>query len=225
MSLAFWTVNFTLKRLTRLLCQVEDQPLASVPARGPLILVCNHINFVEVPLMYTHLLPRPVTAFVKSDTWESPWLGPLFTLWDGIPLQRGEADPTAFRKGVQALKQGKILVITPEGTRSGHGRLQAGHPGVTYLALLSGAPLLPLAYYGQEALKNNLRRLQRTPFHIAVGQPFTIQTPSGKVTNAMRLAITDEIMYQLAALLPPAYRGVYADLSKATSNYIRPVHN
>jgi 1-acyl-sn-glycerol-3-phosphate acyltransferase len=175
--------------------------------------------------MYTHLLPRPVTSFVKSETWESPWLGALFTLWDGIPLQRGEADMTAFRKGVQALKQGKILVITPEGTRSGNGRLQPGHPGVTYLALLSGAPLLPLAYYGQEALRDNLLRLKRTPFHIAVGQPFKIQAPSGKVSNAVRQAITDEIMYQVAALLPPVYRGVYSDLTKATTYYLKPFHN
>jgi 1-acyl-sn-glycerol-3-phosphate acyltransferase len=192
-----------------------------VPARGPLILVCNHINFLEVPLMYTHLQPRPLTGFAKSETWDNPWLAPLFNLWGAIPLQRGEADTKALRKGLQALQEGKIVVITPEGTRSHNGQLQQGHPGVITLALHSAAPLLPLVYYGQEALEDNLRRLKRTEFHINVGQPFYLTVPKGKVTHAVRQAITDEIMYQLAILLPAGYRGVYADLSTATTQYLQ----
>ena len=192
-----------------------------VPARGPLILVCNHINFIEVPLMFTHLQPRPVTGFVKSETWDNPWLGPLFTLWGGIPLQRGEADTGALRKGLQALEQGYILTITPEGTRSHDGRLRQGQPGVITVALHSRAPLLPLVYYGHESLMDSLRRFRRTEFHIAVGQPFYLDVPTGKVTRSIRQAMTDEIMYQLASLLPPGYRGVYNDSSAITTRYLR----
>jgi 1-acyl-sn-glycerol-3-phosphate acyltransferase len=221
MSLAFWTVTYTIKGLTRILCRVEGDPIGMVPARGPLILVCNHINFLEVPVMYTHLQPRPVTGFAKSETWDNPLLAPLFNLWGAIPLQRGEADPTAVRKGLQALEKGYILTITPEGTRSRDGRLQQGHPGVITLAQHSRAPLLPLVYYGHEVLMDNLRRLKRAEFHIAVGQPFYLDIPPGKIARSARQAMTDEIMYQLASLLPPGYRGVYNDPSAVTSQYLR----
>ncbi len=221
MSLAFWTVTYTIKGLTRMMCRVEDSPLAKVPPKGPLILVCNHINFMDVPLVFSHLQPRPVTGFAKSETWDNPLLGSLFNLWGAIPIQRGEADLTALRAGLQALEQGKIVAITPEGTRSGHGHLQQGYPGVTYLALRSGAPLLPLVYYGQEALRGNLLRLRRTDFHIHIGLPFYIAPPQETLTRGVRQAMTDEIMYQLAALLPLEYRGVYCDSSAATTNYLR----
>jgi 1-acyl-sn-glycerol-3-phosphate acyltransferase len=192
-----------------------------VPQKGPLILVCNHINFIEVPLLYTHLLPRPITGYAKSATWDSPILGPLFSMGGAIPIRRSTADVSALKAGLQALKEDKIVGITPEGTRSGHGRLQRGHPGVVTLALHSGAPLLPLVFYGSEVIHQNMRRLRRTDFNILVGKPFLLQTRGERITSKVRRAITDEIMYQLAMLLPPAYRGVYADLEAASTNYLR----
>lgn len=221
MNLAFRTASVTVKALTHGLCRIDSRSLERVPAQGPLILVCNHINFLDAPLLYTHLLPRPVTGFAKSETWDSPFLGPLFNLGGAIPLRRGSADMSALREGLAALEKGYILAITPEGTRSGDGRLAQGHPGVVTLALHSKAPLLPLVYYGGERLSHNLRRLRRTDFHIQVGQAFTIDIKKMHVTRAVRRQITDEIMYQLAALLPEGYRGLYADLGAATSDYLR----
>lgn len=221
MRLTERTTNAIIKRLTRLLCRVDDAQLQRVPPRGPLILVSNHVNFLDVPVVYTHLQPRPVTGFSKIETWDSPFLGPLFTLWQIIPIRRGEADVEAFRRGLAALAAGQILAITPEGTRSGHGRLQRAHPGVALLAVHSGAPVLPLAFYGIEHFREDLARLRRSPFHIAVGQPFTLATGGARLTAEVRQQITDEIMYQLAALLPPAYRGHYADMSAATARYLR----
>ena len=220
MSVAFWTVNTVIKGLLRVACQVDDRELHHVPQKGPLILVCNHINSLEVPLIFTHLQPRPVTGFAKSETWDSRWQGPLFDLWGAIPIRRGEVDTRAMRQGLDALAQGKILAIAPEGTRSGHGRLQTGHAGVVTIALHSGAPLQPIVYYGGETISQNLRRLRRTDFHIRVGQAFHINTHGVRPTREMRQEITTEVMYRLAALLPEAYRGEYCDLSKATTNYI-----
>ena len=221
MSLAHRVVTWLIRRLTRILCRVHDRELARVPKQGPLILVSNHINFLEVPVMYTHLHPRPMTAFAKAETWEIPVLRRLADLWGAIPLQRGEADTTALRAGLKALEDGQILCMAPEGTRSGDGRLKRGYPGIITLALRSCAPILPIAYYGGEQFRDNLARLRRTDFHIAVGSPFTIETGDEKVTRLVRQVITDEIMYQIAALLPPAYRGEYAKLETATQKYLR----
>jgi len=222
MTLTYRVVTSTIKGLIRMLCRVDDAQLVQVPDRGPLIVVANHINFLEVPLLFTHLLPRPVTGFVKAETLNNPILGPLlFDLWEAIPIQRGEADVAAFRQALKVLEAGHILAVAPEGTRSGDGRLQRGHPGTVFLALRSGASLLPVVYYGGEHFWRNLTRLRRTDFHIVVGQPFHLDAGGVRVTRQVRRQMTDEIMYQMAALLPPAYRGAYSDLAAATKTYLR----
>jgi 1-acyl-sn-glycerol-3-phosphate acyltransferase len=160
-------------------------------------------------------------GFAKAETWDNPALGFLADLWGGIPLHRGKADTSAMRQALKALEAGYILGVTPEGTRSGHGRLQHGNPGVVLLALRSGAPLLPLVFWGGELFWDNLPRLRRTDFDAAVGQSFTLDAGGVMVNKQVRREMTDEIMYQMAALLPPAYRGVYADLSNATESYLR----
>jgi len=221
MTLTGRVVGTTIKRLTRILCRVDDAQLAHVPAQGPLILIANHVNFLEVPLLYTHLQPRSVTGFAKIETWHNPAMGLLFDLYGAIPLRRGEADVAAFRRGLAILEAGQILAVAPEGTRSGHGRLGRGYPGVVMLALRSGAPLLPMAYYGGESFRQNIARLRRTDFHIVVGRPFYLEAGGVKMTRVVRQQMVDEIMYQLAALLPPAYRGHYSNLDVATEQYLR----
>jgi 1-acyl-sn-glycerol-3-phosphate acyltransferase len=221
MTLQKRLVNTTIKGLTRIVCRVDSEQLKDVPAQGPLIIVANHINFIEVPLIYTHLQPRPVTGFAKAETWDNRLMGYLFDLWEAIPLQRGEPDLPALRRAIEALQAGKIIAVAPEGTRSGDGKLQRGHPGVVFLAQRSQAPILPIAYHGGERLGKNLRRLRRTDFHIEVGRPFTIDTHGVRVTRQVRQKIADEIMYQLSAILPKAYRGVYSNLENASQDFLR----
>lgn len=209
MSLASRLVNLAESGLVALLCRVDDAEIAKVPAVGPLILVTNHVGFLEIPVLHSRLRPRRVVGLAKAESWKNPLLGWLFDLWGAIPVKRGEPDLAALRKCLDFLRDGGILVVAPEGTRSGHGRLQRGHSGVVTLALRSGAPILPLAFCGGEALKRNAKRFRRTPFHIMVGEPFHLSV-EGRVTQAVRQDLTDNIMYKLAALLPPAYRGQYA---------------
>lgn len=219
-GLTYTLVMGLAKALTRLTCHVDAAALSQVPARGPLILTGNHINFLEVPLVYTHLLPRQMTGLVKVESFQGP-LAFFFKLADGIPVHRGEGDAAAFRKSLAALEAGRILAIAPEGTRTGNGQLRAGLPGVALLALRSGAPVQPIAYWGGEAFWPNLRRLRRTPFHVAVGPLWRVEA-AGPVTHAVRQAIADEIMLQIAALLPPAYHGVYAGRVGEPPCYLRP---
>lgn len=221
MTLTYSIVTSTIKSLTRLLCRVDDAQLAKVPDRGPLILVINHVNFLDAPILYTHLQPRLLAGFAKAEAWDNPALGFLADLWGAIPLRRGEADMSALRQGLQALEAGHILGVAPEGTRSGDGRLQQGNPGIVLLALRSGAPLLPMACSGSELFWPNLSRLRRTDFRIYVGQSFHLDAGGNKVTRLVRQRMTDEIMYQIAALLPPSHRGIYSDLAAATATYLR----
>jgi len=219
MTLAFRLVNFSIKGLTRIACQVDDAQLELVPQKGPLILAINHINSIEVPLMFTHLQPRPLTGFAKIETWDALWSRMLVNLWGAIPIRRGEIDNQAFQRAQQALAAGQILAVAPEGTRSKNGKLQKGYPGIVLLAMRSGAPIQPVVYYGGESIWHNMRRLKRTDFHIVVGNPFTLRK-GVSLSREVRAQITSEIMYQMAALLPPSYRGIYSDLAQASQEYL-----
>lgn len=213
-------VNFTLRGITRTICEVDDSELSRIPANGPLILVGNHVNFLDAPILITHLQPRRVVALVKEETWKNPVLGMLFSTWKSIPIRRGELDMGAFREALRVLKDGQMLAVAPEGTRSGTGVLQKGQTGMVPLAIKSGAPILPVVYFGGELFWKNIRGLSRTPFTIRVGRSFHIRTSSGIPSREEREQITAEIMYQVATLLPPAYRGYYADMSKATEKFL-----
>lgn len=220
MSRMLRAVNGVVRLMTRIVCRVDDSIFEAIPEKGPLIVIANHVNWIETPIIRSRLRSRPVAGLAKSDTWKNPLWAWLFNLWGAIPLRRGEADTKALRLGLQALEQGKILAIAPEGTRSGHGRMQRGHPGVVLVALRSGAPLLPLGFYGAENLLFNMKRLRRTDFNISMGHPFSLNSRGERVTGEVRQRMTDEIMYQLASVLPSAYRGVYGSLTEATERYL-----
>ncbi|MEE8392370.1 MAG: lysophospholipid acyltransferase family protein [Anaerolineae bacterium] len=220
MSLTHRAVVAVFRGLTNLILRIDDAQLARVPDRGPLILVANHVDIMEAPAVYVRLQPRRAIPMVLADHWNVGWSRFLLNVIKAIPIRRGESDVTAMRQALEVLEAGYILSIAPEGTRSKHGRLQKGHPGVVFLALRSGAPLLPVVHYGIENYRENLRRLRRTDFHIVVGRPFYLDPHGAKATRQVRQQMTDEVMYQMAALLPPAYRGVYSDLSAATETYL-----
>jgi 1-acyl-sn-glycerol-3-phosphate acyltransferase len=221
-------LNGLARLLTGLICRVDADGLARIPLTGPLIIIVNHVNFLELPMIYPRIPSDVGIGYSKVENWDNPIYRLLFNNWDVIPIDRDTIDMTAMRRGLQALEEDRILFITPEGTRSHDGRLQRGKPGVVLMAERSGAPIWPVACYGGENVMENLKRLRRTDYHIAVGNPFWLDTRGVKVTGAIRQQITDEMMYRIAALLPPKYRGVYSDMEAATEQFLafeRPAPN
>jgi 1-acyl-sn-glycerol-3-phosphate acyltransferase len=202
------------------MCHIDAPDLKKIPKNGPLIIYSNHTGQIEVPLMFSHLQPRPLTGLAKVETWDGWFLRWVFNLWGAIPIRRGEADIEAMRKSLDALEKGYILAIAPEGTRNKTGILNKAYPGVITLAMRSGAPLLPVVHWGGEKFLSNLKHLKRTDFHIRVGEPFKFDAGKERITRDIRQQMTDEMMYRLAALLPEYYRGAYADLENATSAYL-----
>jgi 1-acyl-sn-glycerol-3-phosphate acyltransferase len=203
-------------------CKVDAAELNRLPRTGPLIIVTNHINFLEAPLLYSLLYPHDISGFAKSDTWRNPLLGLLATIWECVPVERGSNDMSSMRLALEALGRGKMLNVMPEGTRSHDGMLGPGHAGVVAMALRSGAPIVPVAIYGSEAFWPSLRRGRRTSVHFRVGAAYRIRQPEPGAAKSSRAEATDEIMQSLAMLLPPEYRGVYAG-RRATSRQLIPV--
>ncbi len=217
--MSHWILVGVLRLLTTLLCRIEAEALARVPGSGPLILVTNHVNILEIPVLYTRLQPRPISGFFAAYRMKSRWLRWLLTTFGGIPVERGRPDRQAMHQAAERLRVGDIFALAPEGTRSKDGRLKRGRAGVVLLALESGAPVLPLAFWGSENWQENLKRLQRTPFKIAVGTPFRIRC-TRRPDRATRQAVVDEIMRELAGLLPDEYRGAYADAPTDAPRYL-----
>lgn len=210
------------KGILRIICKVEGSQLKAIPHSGPLIIIVNHINFLEVPLLSTKLLPRDFCALAKKETWDNPVLRILADSWGGIPLDRENPGIASFRASLQALKDNKILFIAPEGTRTGDGVLIRGHLGVVSLALKSGAPILPVAHYGGEKFWSNIKRLKRTKVSFRVGTPLYIEKPQ-KLHHEVKQEIADQLMYELAGLLPPAYRGYYSTKREIVQQYVFPL--
>jgi 1-acyl-sn-glycerol-3-phosphate acyltransferase len=222
MNLMKWIVTYLCKFGLNVICQIDAKELQKVPLTGPLIVFTNHTGTVEAPIMYTQLQPREkVTAIAKVETWDNWFLNWVFTLWGIIPIHRGEADMVAMRKALDLLEKGYIFGISPEGTRSREGKLLRAHGGIAMLALHSGAPLQPVAHWGGENFGSNVKRFKRTKFDIRVGPAFHLDARGARVTKDVRQQMADEMMYQLAKLLPEENRGEYADLKNATEKYLR----
>ncbi|MDP3176624.1 MAG: lysophospholipid acyltransferase family protein [Spirochaetaceae bacterium] len=206
---ARWVAPFV-RGVLGALCRVDASELAKVPRKGPFIIVMNHVNFLEAPLLFAHLYPAHITALAKKETWDNPVIGAMANIWECVPIDREGSDSQAMRLALAALDRGSILYITPEGTRSRHGRLLRGHAGVVPLALRSGAPLLPIALAGGQHFWPNLRRGRRTHVAFKVGEPFYVKAPPAGASKTARAEAIEEIMGRIADLLPPEQRGVYA---------------
>jgi 1-acyl-sn-glycerol-3-phosphate acyltransferase len=176
---------------------------------GPFILVSNHVSALELPPLRALMNPRPIRTLAKIETWDNKLLGWVLDQWEAIPIKRGESDMAALRTSLQVLKDGGILGIMPEGTRSGDGQLGRGNPGISILALKSGCPIVPMAFWGVENAKNNIKKLRRTDFHLRAGDPFMLEPPEGKPTHEDRQQMADTVMQHIASLLPEEYHGVY----------------
>lgn len=116
------------------------------PEEGPVILASNHIGWLDGPLLIV-TSPRPAHAMVKSEMFESKATASLMKATGQIKVHRFTTDAGALRRAVQALRAGQVVVVYPEGTR-GDGEFTTIKGGVGYLALVTGAPVVPVAIFG-----------------------------------------------------------------------------
>ncbi len=116
-----------------------------VPTTGGVILAANHVGIVDGPMLATYA-PRPVHALTKREMFDGR-VGGLLRATGQIPLDRWSADPAAIRSSLRVIRDGGAVGIFPEGTRSSGG-LDRFHHGAAYLALVTGAPVVPVTLLG-----------------------------------------------------------------------------
>ncbi len=151
--------------------------LDRVPTTGPVIFASNHVGWLDGPLLAI-LSPRPVHALTKLEMFHGR-LGTLLTGAGQIPLDRFGADPSAIKSCLRVLADGGAIGIFPEGTR-GAGEFDVFHHGVTYLALVSGAPVVPVNQIGtrEPGGRTNSLPPRRARIDVAYGETWhTTRTP------------------------------------------------
>lgn len=184
-----------------------------IPREGGLILVSNHLNNADPPAVALAIQPRYPMYMAKREMITWPVLGPAFRIFGAFPVRRGQTDLAALRAASEVIRDGALLVMFPEGTRSHTGGLTKGHAGTAMIALRTGAPILPVAITGTEALVWPwifLKPFSIKRVRVVIGEPFRLP-PVERITSEATAEATDVIMRRIAALLPPEYRGVYAD--------------
>jgi 1-acyl-sn-glycerol-3-phosphate acyltransferase len=210
-----------LQLLMKLLLRLEASGLENIPATGPVIIVINHIAFLD-PLMVCGVSPRLVIPLAKREAFDSLLWRPFLTVYGAIPVQRGEADTRAVRAALKVLKHNGAILMAPEGTRSPTYELQPGKEGAALIALRSEATIVPIGITGTHQIKANLTKLQRAPVRLVVGPPFRLRSTSasGRVARTETAAMTQAIMHRLARQLPPEFRGVYSRLKETTEIFL-----
>jgi 1-acyl-sn-glycerol-3-phosphate acyltransferase len=207
----FKIARILIRMLFRLIARIEVDGMEHVPPSGGLVAVTNHIGRLDPGLPYVLIDRDDIIMLVAEKYREVAIFRWLTWAIDGVWVERFNADFNAVRACLRRLRAGGMLVIAPEGTRSPSGSLIRAKSGAGYLAVKSGAPILPAAITGTEdqVVKAHLPRLRRLHVRVRFGQVFQLApTADG---NRAQEAIDDEIMCRIAALLPPDRRGVYAD--------------
>ena len=180
---------------------------------GGFLITGNHVGRLEAFLVIL-LAERDDVILILAEKYKK------YAIWryfarkvDAIWINRFDADFAALRTVLKRLEKGEVLAVAPEGTRSPTESLLPGRPGAAYLAAKSGLPIIPIGITGTEdrIVKQRLKRLQRLHIVARVGAPYRLPPMPRAGRDAWLQAQTDEIMCQIAALLPPDHRGVYAD--------------
>jgi 1-acyl-sn-glycerol-3-phosphate acyltransferase len=200
------------RALFTLLTRVEAHGLENIPLGG-LIVSPNHLSSVDPPLVFIMLPGRKQTVFVADKYRHHPFFRPVVTMVDCIWVNRGSTPPSTIKAAVRALQDGSVLGVAPEGTRSPTHALQQGKTGAVYLAYASGVPIVPAALTNTQNAVPSALRLRRARLTITFGEPIIFGEP-GRRTRPTTQQLEDgttEVMCRIAAMLPPEYRGVYAD--------------
>lgn len=190
---------------------VECIGFENFPTAGPYILASNHISNMDVIYVGLHA-PKHLYFMAKVELYKNPVFGWAIRMCGSFPVYRGESDAWALRQAGRVLEAGQVLCMFPEGTRSkGKAQMRRGKAGAVKLALDYQVPVVPVAVSGTEKFDVKKGR-KSNKIRIEAGPPLDMVALAGS-TNYDRdtlRQLTQVLMEQIAAMLPPAYRGVYA---------------
>ena len=209
------------RQLIHLLCRVliflltrrEVRGKENVPEHGPLLVAANHLGMADQYFIALNI-KRRMMYMAKEELFRHLPLRLLVQAFGAFPVRRGLIDRRSLGQANQVLSSGLALFMFPEGTRSKDGKLQPAFPGSALIALDNNVPILPIGIAGLENVRKGplwwIAHRHQLTVRINIGRPFYLPAQEGKVTKDRLRGMADLIMEHIAELLPPEYRGYYA---------------
>jgi 1-acyl-sn-glycerol-3-phosphate acyltransferase len=202
--------------LARLLFRPRVVGGGNVPRRGAVIIASNHLSFID-SVVITLVAPRSVSFLAKSSYFTGTGFRgavsrAFFTAVGAIAVDRGagQAAQDALNKGLEVLHRGDAFSIYPEGTRSLDGRLYRGRTGVAWLALTSGAPVVPVALTGTQNLQPvGSKRVRFAPVTVQFGTALDLTAFGPADSGRARREATDAVMAAIQTMSGQPLAGVY----------------
>lgn len=182
----------------KMLCSILLYPLHRIkvigkenfPKKGGVLLCTNHIDNLDPPVVGI-TCPRPVHFMAKEELFNAPLLGFILPRVNAFPVKRGMSDRKAFRTALSVLKEGNVVGLFPEGTRSPDGELQKGLAGAGFFALKGEGVVMPCAIIGPY---KPFRRLK-----VVYGKP--IDMAKYREERASTEEVTEVIMGEISKLI------------------------
>ena len=210
--------------LARLIYRPRVEGREKVPSDGPVIFASNHLSFID-SIAIPVAAPRPVHFLAKSSYFEGRGLAGTTKKWffqaiGAIPVRRGagQAALDALDQQRLLLDQGLTVALYPEGTRSTDGRLYKGRTGVAFLALQTGAPVVPVGLIGTDKVMPKGAKMPSVKQRVTVrfGDPIDVSVHGPATSGKARRLATDEIMAGIHALSEQELAGVYNEPAAQT---------
>jgi 1-acyl-sn-glycerol-3-phosphate acyltransferase len=196
-----------------LLGDVRLTGVENVPLGTAYVAAVNHISIYDPPLLLS-FWPETLDAIGAVDVFDKPVQGEILTIYGTTPVHRGEYDRALIDSMLRTLRAGHGLMIAPEGGRSHVVAMRRAKPGIAYVVDEAAVPVVPVGIVGttDDFLKQGLR-FKRPQVEMRIGKPFQLPPLEGRGARRRegRQRNADLVMQHIAGLLPPEYRGVYAD--------------
>jgi len=214
------SVRFFARKILPLFADIEIRGDISKLPKGGYMLAANHLGRLDSLVVY-YVIDNDDLIHPLTDKYKKYWWARIVAWWLKVTwLTRGQADMKAMREFITRLKNGGIMVITPEGTRSKTATLLKGEPGAIYIASSAGVPIIPIALTGTEdaVVVSRLKKFQRLKITInapdEIYYPPNIKSAKGAERDALMRSAVDEVMCRIASMLPKSYRGYYGDFPR-----------
>jgi glycerol-3-phosphate dehydrogenase (NAD(P)+) len=186
----YWLVRFLFQPFFHVYFRMARIGREHIPAEGPVIVAANHRSFLD-PFVIATMARRPMYYVAKKELFRQRWLGWMLNALGAFPVDRGAADTESIDTAKVILARGDIVLIFPEGTRTRPGSLGRPRRGVGRLALETGAPVVPVAVIGTEAVRRGWR-IRPHKVRIRAGRPLRFPKVE-HVSPALAGAVTDRI--------------------------------